>query len=89
MRIPASLEDDDKKVINLDAIETICYGTNLDSTLVEQFQQSQSPDEISSVYTYFGSWTGVMRMYPGASYNTVCGDYDPRIRPWYDLMFGA
>ncbi|CAN0255384.1 unnamed protein product [Ectocarpus fasciculatus] len=82
VQIPASLQDDDNEVTNLDLIETICYGTILDDPLVEQFQASQSPDEVSSVFTYFGSWTGVMRIFPGANYGTECGDYDPRIRPW-------
>jgi len=67
-------------------IETICYGTILDNPLVEQFEESQSPDEVSSVFTYFGSWTGVMRIFPGASYGNECGDYDPRIRPWSALL---
>ncbi|CAM9915913.1 unnamed protein product [Ectocarpus sp. 12 AP-2014] len=83
VQIPASLQDDDNEVTNLDLIETICYGTILDDPLVEQFQASQSPDEVSSVFTYFGSWTGVMRIFPGANYGSECGDYDPRIRPWY------
>lgn len=82
VQIPASLQSDDYEVSNLDVIETICYGTILDDPLVEQFEESQSPDEVSSVFTYFGSWTGVMRIFPGANYGTECGDYDPRIRPW-------
>eukprot|EP00903_Cladosiphon_okamuranus_P018586 g17109.t1 len=83
VQIPASLQSDDNKVSNLDVIETICYGTILDDPLVKQYEQSQSPDEISSVFTYFGSWTGVMRIFPGASLGSECGDYDPRVRPWY------
>ena len=82
MQIPASLQSDDNEVTNLDVVETICYGTILDNPLVEQFEESQSPDTVSSVFTYFGSWTGVMRIFPGASYGTECGDYDPRVRPW-------
>eukprot|EP00903_Cladosiphon_okamuranus_P018583 g17106.t1 len=83
VRIPASLQSDDNEVTDLDAIETICYGKILDGPLKEQFEQSQSPDEVSSALTYFGSWTGVMRQFPGANYGKECGDYDPRIRPWY------
>lgn len=84
MRIPASLLGDDNEVTDLDAIETICYGKILDGSLIEQFEQSQSQsaDEVSSALTYFGSWNGVMRMFPGGSYGEECGDYDPRIRPW-------
>ena len=82
VQIPASLEGDGNEITNPDAIETICYGTTLDGPLVEQFEQSHSPDKISSVYTYFGSWTGVTRIFPGRSYASVCGDFDNRVRPW-------
>ncbi len=79
VRIPASLQSDDNEVTDPDAIETICYGAILNDPLVEQFYLSQSPD---AAFTYFGSWTGVMRIFPGASYSNECGDYDPRVSPW-------
>ncbi len=63
-------------------IETICYGTSLDAALETKFEESQSPDDVSTIFTYVGSWTGVMRTFPGASYAGECGDYDPRYRPW-------
>eukprot|EP00752_Nemacystus_decipiens_P003123 g2892.t1 len=83
VQIPESLQDSDFNITNLDVIETICYGISLDSPLVDRFEDSQSPDSASSVFTYFGSWTGVMRIFPGANYGGECGDYDPRVRPWY------
>ena len=82
VQIPASLQGDNGEVTDLDLIETICYGIILDNPLVERFEDSQSPDTVSSVFTYFGSWNGVMRIFPGASYGGECGDYDPRVRPW-------
>ncbi|CAN0085748.1 unnamed protein product [Hapterophycus canaliculatus] len=82
VRIPASFESVDGEVTNLDVIETICYGTILNNPLADRFEDTQSPDAVSSVYTFFGSWTGVMRQFPGAQYGEKCGDYDPRIRPW-------
>lgn len=82
MRLPESLQGDNGEVTNLDVIETVCYGIILDGPLADLFEDSQSPDSVSSVFTYFGSWTGVMRQYPGANYNTECGNYDPRVRPW-------
>ena len=82
VQIPASLQSDELEVTDPDVIETICYGLLLDNPLAEQFEESQSPDGVSSAFTYFGSWTGVMRIFPGATYGISCGDYDPRIRPW-------
>ncbi|CAN0256278.1 unnamed protein product [Ectocarpus sp. 12 AP-2014] len=83
VQLPESLQEADGNVTNLDVIETICYGAILDSPLVQRFEGSQSPDSVSSVFTYFGSWNGVFRIFPGANYGAECGDYDPRVRPWY------
>ncbi|CAN0248180.1 unnamed protein product [Pylaiella littoralis] len=84
VQIPASLQGVyDNNITNLDVIETVCYGIILDKSLIDVFEGSQSPDSVSSVFTYFGSWMGVMRAFPGANYGGECGDYDPRIRPWY------
>lgn len=82
MQIPESLQGTGGNITDLDVIETICYGVGLDNPLVERFEDSQSPDSVSSVFTYFGSWNGVMRIFPGANYGAECGDYDPRVRPW-------
>ena len=82
MQIPASLQGDGDEIANLDVVETVCYGISLDRPLADRFEASQSPDDASSVFTYFGSWTGVMRIFPGANYGAECGDYDPRVRPW-------
>jgi len=82
VQVPASLQGLNGEITNLDLIETICYGISLDNPLETKFEDSQSPDDVSSVFTYFGSWTGAMRIFPGASYGGECGDYDPRIRPW-------
>eukprot|EP00752_Nemacystus_decipiens_P012745 g11286.t1 len=83
VQIPKELQGADGSVTNPDVIETVCYGISLDRPLVQRFEDSQSPDSVSSAFTYFGSWTGVFRIFPGAHYAAECGDYDPRIRPWY------
>ena len=31
---------------------------------------------------YFGSSTGAFRIIP-AQHSEICGDYDPRCRPWF------
>lgn len=33
---------------------------------------------------YFGSATGVFRIFPGR-HSRECGQYDPRVRPWYKV----
>ena len=82
VRIPESIQGLDGNITDLDVIETVCYGIILDGPLSDGYESSQSPDAVSSVFTYFGSWNGVMRQYPGASYSSECGTYDPRVRPW-------
>ena len=38
-------------------------------------------------WQYFGSTTGIVRIYPGREWSTnfagFYNDYDPRVRPWY------
>ena len=82
VRIPESIQGLDGNITDLDVIETVCYGIILDGPLSDGYEGSQSADAVSSVFTYFGSWNGVMRQYPGASYSSECGTYDPRVRPW-------
>lgn len=64
-------------------IETVCYATNIDDALIEAYDGFDSTSEVSPVSTYYGSWNGVMRIFPGSGYSEECGDYDPRIRSWY------
>lgn len=82
VRIPASFQGANEEITDPDVIEATCYGIILDGPLLDGFEGSQSADSVSSVFTFFGSWTGVMRQFPGANFNTECGDYDPRVRPW-------
>ena len=37
---------------------------------------------VTSPQMYFGSSTGVFRIFP-ARQSRECGVYDPRLRPWY------
>lgn len=77
------LDDEDKNPTSLDVIETVCYGTSLDVALKDAFNGVRSTTDVDRVFTYFGSWNGVMRIFPGGSYDKECGSYDPRVRPWY------
>ncbi|CAM9523214.1 unnamed protein product, partial [Sphacelaria rigidula] len=84
VRLPGGLNDGpDKNPTNPDIIETICYSTILDPVFKNNWESSRSPGGVSSVYNYFGSWTGAFRIHPGIAVTTECGSYDPRIRPWY------
>ncbi|CAN0294046.1 unnamed protein product [Discosporangium mesarthrocarpum] len=80
VRIPAALSDGvDGNPTNLDVVEAACYGLAVESELREQYFSAQTH---GATFTYFGSWTGVFRFYPGLAYS-ACGGYDPRVRPWY------
>lgn len=84
VQLPAHLMDGpNRNPTNFDVIETMCYSMVLDPTLSDALEQSQSVGGVSARFTIFGSWTGLFRIYPGSSYDQECGDYDPRIRPWY------
>lgn len=86
VRIPAALtpaEDSNPKEPRV--IETVCFSRKLDGYLIQKrlddkpFWDSLGVD---SPAMYFGSATGVFRIYP-ANQAEFCGGYDPRIRPWY------
>lgn len=83
VQVPASLGGATGDITDLDVIETICYGIIVNNELIKQYEDSQSPDSVSTVFTYFGAWNGVMRTFPGMNFDgSECGDYDPRVRPW-------
>jgi von Willebrand factor type A domain len=66
-------------------IETICFTQQLDEYFLQQrSDQEQYWKSIGSrtPQMYFGSRNGAFRIYP-ARHSEVCGDYDPRLRPWY------
>lgn len=77
------LDGEDKNPTDPDVIETVCYSSELDVSLKDSLHGVGSSSRVDRLFTYFGSWNGVMRTFPGASYDNKCGEYDPRIRPWY------
>lgn len=84
VRLPREdLDGEDKNPTDLDVIETVCYSTSLDIPLRDSFNGVRSTADVNRVFTYFGSWNGVMKIFPGGSYDRECGEYDPRVRPWY------
>ena len=59
--------------------EMVCSTTGLDAV----FQETHDDD---TVWSYFGSYNGVWRAYPGDARTRDeqgCREYDPRVRPWY------
>ena len=63
--------------------ETACYTNALDS----MFKQNNEGFNATGLYEilpnqYFGDRHGFFRLYPGRHFET-CGEYDPRVRPWY------
>eukprot|EP00977_Amphora_coffeiformis_P015581 scaffold4562_cov178-Amphora_coffeaeformis.AAC.10 len=66
-------------------IETVCYTQKMDEWLqAKQAQDQEYWDDLGVApwAFYFGSHTGVLRLWP-ARHAATCGDYDPRVRPWY------
>ncbi len=59
--------------------EMVCSTTSLDAV----FQGTHDED---TVWSYFGSYNGIWRAYPGDARTRDeqgCREYDPRVRPWY------
>ncbi|GFO18775.1 voltage-dependent calcium channel subunit alpha-2/delta-2-like [Plakobranchus ocellatus] len=67
---------------NPDVINTVLLTRKLEDT----FRQNAAKDPLLR-WQYFGSTTGVTRLYPGREWSTnfagFYDDYDPRVRPWY------
>nr|KAI8754030.1 voltage-dependent calcium channel subunit alpha-2/delta-3-like [Biomphalaria glabrata] len=63
-------------------IDTVLFTKNLEET----FLQNADKDPLLR-WQYFGSVTGVTRLFPGREWSTnfagFYDDYDPRVRPWY------
>ncbi|CAN0427083.1 unnamed protein product [Pylaiella littoralis] len=80
VRLPESVANGDNlNPTDEDVIETMCYSVLLNKPLRDLYDvASQS----GSNAVYFGAWTGVFRYFPGIAQD-FCGQYDPRIRPWY------
>jgi hypothetical protein len=66
-------------------IETVCYSSAMEDWL----QDKRAGDSsfwnelgVAPSAWYFGSNTGAFRIWP-ARQSKTCGNYDPRVRPWY------
>eukprot|EP00903_Cladosiphon_okamuranus_P021964 g20195.t1 len=80
VRLPASVADGDNlNPTDENVIETMCYSVLLNTPLRDLYDRAS---QVGSNAVYFGAWTGVFRYFPGLA-QSACGEYDPRIRPWY------
>lgn len=86
VRIPKALADGpDGNPTNPSVIETICFTRTLDDWLVNKRAQDQgfwAALNVEPPSMFFGSHTGAFRIFP-ARQSDSCGDYDPRVRPWF------
>ena len=76
---------DGRNPTDISVIETICFSQHLDQYFMQQHaEQEQFWKNIgsSTPQMYFGSKNGAFRIYP-ARHSEACGEYDPRLRPWY------
>lgn len=75
VRIPASLAQAPKNNPTAPEVtESICYSQLAEPYMVEKYNEGNQ--------MYFGSSTGAFRIIP-ARHSEVCGQYDPRRRPWF------
>jgi len=58
--------------------EMVCGTKVLDAT----FREIQEGLADAALYSYIGTWNGLLRNYPGQVWSCDA-TYDPRIRPWY------
>lgn len=70
---------------DVQVIETVCFTKDLDEYFVAKLEADANfwkefGGQPSAMY--FGSTTGAFRIFPARQY-PACGQYDPRIRPWY------
>ncbi|XP_013386854.1 voltage-dependent calcium channel subunit alpha-2/delta-2 [Lingula anatina] len=77
VKISDEVPRDDYLVINT---------VNFTNGLEELFKENAKKDRFLR-WQYFGSYAGLVRLYPGREWGTnfagFYNDYDPRVRPWY------
>lgn len=67
-------------------VEDICFSQQLDEYFIEKHEIDKdywSQWDIDNPWMHFGSSNGAFRIYPARPQTGTCGDYDPRLRPWY------
>ena len=65
--------------------ETACYSRLAESFMVEKYKSDEeywAQYDVQPSWTYFGAHNGLFRKIP-AVHEEVCGDFDPRRRPWF------
>ena len=86
VRIPENLaRGPNRNPINPAVIEDICMTLPTQRWMIEKNIEEESfwsSIGVARPQMYFGSDTGVFRIYP-ARQSQECGQYDPRTRPWY------
>jgi len=86
VRIPENLAQGPKRnPTNPAVIEDVCMTLPTQKWMVKKYWEEKtfwSELNVSRPQMYFGSDTGVFRIYP-ARQSEECGKYDPRTRPWY------
>lgn len=86
MRIPSSASiGPGGNPVDPAIFETVCFTRELDAW----WQARRNQDEaywndvgLTPLGMFFGSITGAFRIWP-ARQSSTCGNYDPRVRPWY------
>mmetsp|Transcript_1326 Transcript_1326/g.2174 ORF Transcript_1326/g.2174 Transcript_1326/m.2174 type:complete len:678 (+) Transcript_1326:203-2236(+) len=86
VRIPENLaQGPDRNPTNPAVIEDVCMTLPTQRWMVKKYWEEKtfwSSLGVARPQMYFGSDTGVFRIYP-ARQSEECGKYDPRTRPWY------
>ena len=86
VRIPENLaQGPDRNPTNPAVIEDVCMTIPTQRWMVKKYNEERtfwSSLGVAPPQMYFGSDTGVFRIYP-ARQSEECGKYDPRSRPWY------
>jgi hypothetical protein len=86
VRLPANLATGvNGNPANAEVIEAVCYSRSAEKWMVTKYNEDKQlwkSLNTTSPRMYFGSSTGVFRVFP-ATHSRVCGTYDPRVRPWY------
>ena len=83
--LPEAVADSEDSDIIERVAETACYTRLAEPYMVEQYKKDEeywSKEGIQPSWAYFGSYNGLYRAVP-AIHQYVCGDYDPRRRPWF------
>jgi len=86
VRIPENLaRGPNRNPTNPEVIEDVCMTVPTQRWMVKKYAEDKafwSSLGAAPPQMYFGSDTGVFRIYP-ARQSAECGKYDPRTRPWY------